>query len=91
MTSTIIAKVEELNEIEEMIAELKADAETIKDYIKEEMGVRGLVEMRAGDYVIHYTDVLTTRFDQKNFKEKYLNLYLEYTKQVASKRFTISH
>ena len=91
MTSTMIAKIEELNELEEMIAELKADAEAIKDYIKEEMGIRGLSQMKVGDYVVRYTDTLTSRLNTKALKEDYLNLYNEYLIQVASKRFTISH
>ena len=47
--------------------------------------------MVAGRFVVRFIDVLTTRFDTKRFKEKFgEEVYNAFTKQVPSKRFSIS-
>ena len=89
---TLTHRIEELNELEAMIEELKTEAEAIKDTIKGEMTERGVEQMIVGDYIIRFTSCLTQRFDCKRFKEEMGEaLYKAYTKEVASKRFSISH
>ena len=88
----LLNKIEELNELEAMIEDVKAQAEAIKDEIKNEMTERNIDEMQIEDYIVKYIDVLTTRSDTKRFKEQLgEGLYNEYTKQVSSKRFSIAH
>lgn len=85
-------KIEELNEIEKMMEELKAEADAIKDELKSEMSIRGLDQMEVGQYIIRWTSVLSSRFDTKRFKEEYgENIYKQYTKEVSSMRFSIAH
>ena len=86
----IIARIELLNKYEEMIAELKAEAESIRDTIKEEMMAQNTEEMIAGQYIIRWTSVLSNRFDSTAFKKVLPDLYKTYTKQVSSRRFTIT-
>lgn len=89
---TLAYRIEELNELEDTIEQLKAQAEAIKDTIKEEMAVRNVEEMIVGDYIVKYLDILSTRFDTKRFKtEMGEGLYKEYCREVPSKRFTITH
>ena len=73
-----------------MIAEAQAEAEAIEAELKEEMLLRNTEELVAGQYVVRYTSVLTNRFNTTEFKKMYAELYKAYTKQVSSKRFTIS-
>ena len=48
-------------------------------------------ELSAGGYIVRWTSVLTTRFDTKSFKEKFgEEVYKAFTKQVSSRRFSIS-
>ena len=48
-------------------------------------------EVSAGGYIVRWTSVLTTRFDTKRFKEKFgEEVYKAFTKQVSSRRFSIS-
>ena len=48
-------------------------------------------ELSAGGYIVRWTSVLTTRFDAKRFKEKFgEEVYKAFTKQVSSRRFSIS-
>ena len=46
--------------------------------------------MSVGQYIVRWTSVLSNRFDTTGFKKMYADLYKEYTKQSASRRFTIS-
>jgi predicted phage-related endonuclease len=86
----LIAKVELLNEYEAMIEELKTEAEAVRDSIKAEMMERETEELIAGSYIIRWTSVLSNRFDSTAFKKVYGDLYKAFTKQSASRRFSIS-
>ena len=86
----LIAKVELLNEYEAMIEELKTEDEAVRDSIKAEMMERETEELIAGSYIIRWTSVLSNRFDSTAFKKVYGDLYKAFTKQSASRRFSIS-
>ena len=86
----IIKKVEKYNEWKDLIEEAKKELEIIENEIKEEMLERELEELAADQYIIRYTNVLSNRFDTTNFKKTYAELYKAFTKQIASKRFTLS-
>lgn len=86
----LLAKIELLNKYEAMVEEMKAQADTIRNEIKAEMDARELEEMIAGQYIIRYTVVLSNRFDTTAFKKVMPEIYKAYTKQVSSRRFTIS-
>lgn len=86
----LIAKIEALNEWEAVIEEAKAEAEAIRDSIKQEMLERETEELTAGQYIVRWTSVLTNRFDTTSFKKTYGDLYKAFIKQSASRRFTIS-
>ena len=89
-TIEITNKIEALKEMEDLIEEAKAEAETLRDEIKAEMLNRNTEELTAGQYIVRWTSVLSNRFDTTGFKKLYGDLYKEYTKQIASRRFTIS-
>lgn len=86
----LIAKIEALNEWEAVIEEAKAEAESIRDAIKAEMLERETEELTAGQYIVRWTSILSNRFDTTAFKKTYGDLYKAFTKQTASRRFTIS-
>jgi len=86
----LLAKIELLNKYEAMMEELKAEADTIRDTIKAEMEAREVEELIAGQYIVRYTAVLSNRFDSTAFKKVMPEVYKAYTKQVSSRRFTIS-
>jgi predicted phage-related endonuclease len=89
-TIEITSKIEALKDLEALIEEAKAEAETLRDEIKAEMLNRNTEEMEAGQYIIRWTSVLSQRFDTTSFKKVYGDLYKEYTKQTASRRFSIA-
>ena len=86
----LLAKIELLNKYEAMMEEIKAEADNIRNSIKAEMEAREVEEMIAGQYIVRYTSVLSNRFDSTAFKKVMPEIYKAYTKQVSSRRFTIS-
>ena len=89
-TKELTNKIESLRDLESLIEEAKAEAETLRDEIKSEMMLRNVEEMSIGQYIVRFTSVLSNRFDTTGFKKAYAELYKEFTKQTASRRFTIS-
>lgn len=89
-THEIMSKIEALKEWESVISEAQAEAEALKDAIKAEMSLRNVEELEAGQYIVRWTSVLTQRFDSTAFKKVMPDVYKAYTKQVASRRFTIA-
>ena len=83
-------KIEALRDLEELIEEAKVEAEALRDEIKAEMMARNIEELSVGQFIIRWTSVLSNRFDTTGFKKVYGDLYKQYTKQTASRRFTIS-
>lgn len=86
----MVKKIEALNEWEAIIADAQAEAEAIRDSIKQEMLERDTEELTAGTYTIRWTSVLTNRFDTTAFKKEFNELYKKFTKQISSRRFSIA-
>ena len=86
----LIAKIEALNDREQLMEEAKAQAEAIKESLKDELLERNVEELEAGSYIIRYKTVSTSRFDSTAFKKHYTDLYKAFLKQSTSHRFTIS-
>ena len=86
----LIARIEALNEWEAIIEEAQAQADAIRNSIKEELADRGVEELIAGNYIIRWTSVLSNRFDTTAFKKVMPDVYKAYTKQTLSRRFSIS-
>ena len=86
----LLAKIELLNKYEAMIEEMKGEADSIRNSIKAEMEAREVEELIAGQYNVRYTSVLSNRFDSTAFKKVMPEIYKAYTKQISSRRFTIS-
>ena len=91
MTNTeMIKTIETLQEWENLLNEAKEQVSFYEDQIKAEMTQRDVEEIDLGSSIVRWTSILSSRFDTKNFKEKYSELYKQYTKEVPSRSFTIS-
>ena len=86
----LVSKVEALKEWEALMEEAKAEADALRDSLKLELTERGVEELEANQYIIRYTSVLSNRFDSTAFKKVHSELYKSFTKQIASKRFSIA-
>ena len=89
-TTELTAQIESLRALEELIEEAKAEAETLRDAIKQELLSREVEELSVGQYIVRWTSILSQRFDTTAFKKVMPEVYKAYTKQVSSRRFTIS-
>ena len=86
--SSIAAKARSFKEIQRMIEELEAQANGIRESIIAEMD--GAEEITADVFRIRYITVISNRLDTANFKKDHADLYNEYLKECASKRFTVA-
>ena len=69
---------------------LKSQISEREQAIKEEMENRETEELNLGNVIIRFTSVLSNRFDTTAFKRLHKDLYNEFIKQVASRRFSIA-
>lgn len=82
--------IETMNNYDDLAAKVKAKADAIRSTIKEEMERQAVEELICGPYIVRYSTVLSNRFDATTFKRLYADLYKDFTKQVSSRRFTVS-
>lgn len=83
-------KIVQLQELELLMDEVKSEMEKIKDELKMEMKKRETEEMKVGRFIVRWTEVLSQRFDTTKFKTMFPGMYKDFTKEVASRRFSIS-
>lgn len=82
--------IETMNNYDDLTAKVKAKADAIRATIKEQMERQAVEELICGPYIVRYSTVLSNRFDATTFKRLYADLYKDFTKQVSSRRFTVS-
>jgi predicted phage-related endonuclease len=87
-TSELTGKIKELRELQALIDEATAEAETIKNEIKQDMG--DLEELRAGEYIVSWKSVTGVRFDSTAFKSTHKELFNQYARQYTARRFTVA-
>lgn len=83
----IVNRVNKLQALEAQKAELERQIEAVKDEIKNEMG--DVERLEAGDHVIRWAVVVSSRFDGKAFKHDYPEMYARYAKQTQARRFSV--
>lgn len=84
------ATIQKLREWEALAQEANAEIESLKDTIKSFMAEQGTEELTIGTHIVRWTTTLANRFDTTSFKKVMPEVYKAYTKQVTSRRFTIS-
>lgn len=89
-TSELESKIAEMMELDKLAQEAKEAADTIRDELKATMQEQNTSEMSVGRFVIRWTETLSTRLDTKAIKTAIPEVYAHFTKQVYSRRFTIS-
>lgn len=82
-----VAELQELYTAQDLLKAQIAERESL---IKEEMEARETEELNLGNIIIRFTSILSNRFDTTAFKKLHKDLYNEFIKQVASRRFSIA-
>lgn len=70
---------------EKQIEALKAEADDIRNDIKNHMDYQGLVQYLVGPYKLIYDTVYTSRFNVKAFKAEHGDLYQKFMDTVPTK------
>ena len=78
-----------LDAINAQIEQLQAQADAIRDEIKQDMDAQGVDQIEAAGRVVRWKEIISNRFDSKAFKKADPEMYLAYCKESKSKRFTI--
>ena len=87
-TQEIVSKVKELRELQALIEEAQAEAETTKDAIKANMG--GSDVLLAGEYKITWKAVESRRLDTAALSKALPELAAQFTKTTTVRRFCIA-
>ena len=85
----IVNRVKKLKALEAQQKEIEAQIEALRDEIKADMQKRGVEQQAAGDFLIRWTTIVSSRFDGKTFQKEHAAMYSRYLKQTESRRFSI--
>ena len=84
----IEAKARELRQLQALIEEAQAEAETIKDALKAAMGDSESIQ--AGEYKITWKAVTSSRIDTTALKKALPDVAERFTKETTSRRFCVA-
>lgn len=84
----IEAKVRELRQLQALIEEAQAEAETIKDAIKAAMGDSEAIQ--AGEYRITWKPVTTARIDTAALRKALPDVAERFMKETTTRRFCVA-
>ena len=87
-TNELENKCRELRQLQALIEEAQAEAETIKDAIKAFMGDSESVQ--AGEYRISWKSVTTAKLDSKALKAALPEVAERFTRITTSRRFCVA-
>ena len=81
-------KCRELRQLQALIEEAQAEAESIKDQLKAHMGERE--ELRAGGYKITWKPVTSSRLDATALRKALPEVAAQFTRTSTTRRFCVA-
>ena len=87
-SNDIITKVQELMELRRMAEELQSEIDALQEAVKDFMGSEET--MIAGAFKVSYKSITSSRLDSAALKRDLPNVAALYTKQIITRRFTVS-
>lgn len=81
-------KIRELRQLQALIEEAEAEAETIKDAIKAQMGQDEV--LKAGEYTITYKAIKSARLDAKALKTALPDIAARFMVETTVRRFCVA-
>ena len=87
-THELEIKCRELRQLQALIDEAQAEAETIKDTIKAAMGTQEALQ--AGEYKITWKPVTTTRIDAAALRKALPDVAAAFSKETTVRRFSVA-
>ncbi len=91
MTEKMIEnRVKKLQAIEAQQKELEAAAEAIRTELKADMEEKGVEELKTRNFLIRWKEIISSRLDGKALKAALPDVYGQFCRTSASRRFTIA-
>ena len=91
MTERMIEnRVKRLQEIEAQQKELETAAEAIRAELKADTEEKGLDELKTKNFILRWKEIISNRLDSKALKAALPDVYGQFCKASASRRFTIA-
>lgn len=91
MTERMIEnRAKKLQEVESQISTLQAQAEIIKSELKADLEDKGVDELKTKNFIIRWKEIISNRLDGKALKAALPEIYSQYCRESASRRFTIA-
>ena len=87
-TNELEIKVRELRQLQALIEEAEAEAETIRDAIKAFMGDSEAI--RAGEYSITWKTIKSTRLDTAALRKALPDVAQAFTRETITRRFSVA-
>lgn len=84
----LIARIRDLRELQALIEEAQGEAEAIRDELKAYMG--DAEELRAGEYLVTWKPVTSSRIDTRALREALPDVAREYTRETTTRRFIVA-
>lgn len=84
----LIARIRDLREVQALIEEAQGEAEAIRNELKAYMG--DAEELRAGEYLMTWKPVTSSRIDTRALREALPDVAREYTRETTTRRFIVA-
>ena len=83
-------RVKKLKALESQIAELQEQANAIKSELKADLEEKGVDELKTKNFIIRWKEIISNRLDGKALKAALPEIYSQYCRTSASRRFTVA-
>ena len=91
MTERMIEnRVKKLQELEAQQKEIEAQAEAIRAELKADLEEKGLDELKTKNFILRWKEIISNRLDGKALKAALPEIYSQYCRTSASRRFTVA-
>lgn len=87
-TTELESKIRELRQLQALIDEAEAEAETIRDTIKAHMGASE--ELRCGEYHISWKSIKSARIDTTALRKALPDVAQAFTRETTTRRFVVA-
>lgn len=91
MTERMIEnRIKKLQSIEAQMKELETQVEELKAELKADLEEKGLEELKTKNFMIRWKEIVNNHIDSKALKASFPDIYNQFLKQTASRRFTVA-
>jgi len=91
MTERMIEnRIRKLQELEAQQKEIEAAADAIRAELKAALEEKGVEELATKNFIVRWKEVISSRLDGKALKAALPEIYAQFVKTAASRRFSVA-